>query len=113
MIQAKKKKEAEKKMEGLIEEGSLFVGLDCSTQAMKACVVNEKMELVLTEMVNYDSELAKFKTKDGVHRGEDGLTVTSPTLMWLSALDKLFEKLKQRELDFGKIKCISGEFFSF
>lgn len=36
-----------------------------------------------------------LKSKGGVVRDSDGMTVTSPTIMWVEALDKLLETMKQ------------------
>lgn len=60
--------------------------------------------------VNFDADLPEFKTQGGVHRAIDGnpLTVTSPPVMWLAALDKLLESMKTAKFPFERVVAISG-----
>lgn len=92
-----------------LPQGSLFLGFDSSTQSLKATVLDGDFNIVATEIVNYDSELPHYKTKDGVYR--DAVVngrIVSPTLMWVEALDLVLQRLKKSNLDFGKIAAISG-----
>lgn len=96
-----------------IDNGSLFLGLDSSTQGLKALVlsfngVSQQLELTSTFTVNYDAELPHYGTLGGAHRDADGLSVTAPTLMWIEALDLLLAKMKAENLDFRKVRAISG-----
>lgn len=84
----------------------LFLGLDSSTQGLKAIVVNEDLSLAAEYAVNYDKDLPEFKTEGGVHR--DGLAVTSPPLMWVAALDLLLERMKSQGFPFSQVVAISG-----
>lgn len=94
-------------MEGLsLPEGSLFLGFDCSTQSLKSTLLDENLRIVATEMVNFDSELPHYKTKDGVYR-VDG-RILSPTLMWVEAMDLILQRLERSKLDFGKVAAVSG-----
>ncbi|KAM9774467.1 xylulose kinase isoform X3 [Syngnathus typhle] len=47
-------------------------------------------------------------TEGGVHVGADGLTVTSPALMWVKALDLLLEQMKEAGFDFSRVRALSG-----
>ncbi|KAM9333835.1 xylulose kinase isoform 2-T2 [Pholidichthys leucotaenia] len=49
-----------------------------------------------------------MKTRGGVHLHDDRLTVTSPVLMWVQALDLLLDKLKGAGLDFSRVRALSG-----
>lgn len=72
-------------------------------------MLDANFNIVATEIVNFDSELPHYKTKDGVYR--DPLVngrIVSPTLMWVEALDLVLQRLKKSNLDFGKIAAISG-----
>ncbi|KAL3812302.1 hypothetical protein ACJIZ3_013570 [Penstemon smallii] len=92
-----------------LPQDSLFLGFDCSTQSLKATVLDANLKIFATDIVNFDTELPHYKTKDGVYR--DPLIngrITSPTLMWVEALDLILEKLKNSNLDFGKIIAVSG-----
>lgn len=87
---------------------SLFLGIDSSTQGMKAVVIDTDLSVVLEQGVNFDADLPEFKTRGGVHIRADGVTVTSPTLMWVAAADLLLERMKKDGLDFGRIAAVSG-----
>lgn len=52
--------------------------------------------------------LLQYRTQGGVHIQTDGLTITSPTLMWVEALDLLLNKMKQDKFDFSKVSSLSG-----
>ncbi|KAL3505016.1 hypothetical protein ACH5RR_034857 [Cinchona calisaya] len=92
-----------------LPQGSLFLGLDSSTQSLKATVLDANFNIVATEIVNFDSELPHYKTKDGVYRDPSiNGRIVSPTLMWVEALDLVLQRLKKSNLDFGNIAAISG-----
>jgi len=86
----------------------LFLGLDLSTQALKAIIIDQAGQVCHETAVNFDRDLPEFKTKGGVHQHADGLTVTSPALMWVTALDLLLERLKAKKIPLVKIAAISG-----
>ncbi|CDP00975.1 unnamed protein product [Coffea canephora] len=92
-----------------IPQNSLFLGFDCSTQSLKATVLDANLTIVGTEIVNFDSDLPHYKTKDGVYR--DPLIngrIVSPTLMWVEALDIILERFKRLNFDFAKVAAVSG-----
>lgn len=96
-----------------IADGSLFLGLDSSTQSLKAVLLrfhshDRQLKYDGDFSVNYDQDLPQYATSGGVHRGKDGLTVTAPTLMWVEALDHLLLKMKASNVDFAKIMAVSG-----
>lgn len=49
-----------------------------------------------------------YRTEGGVHIHDDQLTVTSPTIMWVKAMDLLLDRLKTKKLDFSKVAALSG-----
>jgi xylulokinase len=85
-----------------------FLGLDSSTQSLKAALVDEKLRLVGELVVNFDVELPAYGTKGGVHISSDGLTVTSPPLMWVEALDRLLSRMRRAKWPLGKVAAVSG-----
>ncbi|KAA8538239.1 hypothetical protein F0562_027938 [Nyssa sinensis] len=88
---------------------SLFLGFDSSTQSLKATVLDSNFNIVTSEIVNFDSELPHYKTKDGVYRDPSvNGRIVSPTLMWVEALDLILRRLEKSKLDFGKIAAVSG-----
>ncbi|KAJ8654623.1 hypothetical protein O0I10_009674 [Lichtheimia ornata] len=82
-----------------------YLGLDLSTQQLKCTVMNDAHAIVLEEAVNFDRDLPEFGTKHGAIQNGD--VVTSPTLMWVKAMDILFERLKKSSI-IGNIQGISG-----
>lgn len=92
-----------------LPQDSLFLGLDSSTQSLKATVLDSNLNIVTSETVHFDSELPQYKTKDGVYRDSSvNGRIVSPTLMWVDALDLILEKLKKAKFDFGKVIAVSG-----
>ncbi|KAK4046848.1 hypothetical protein OIO90_006424 [Microbotryomycetes sp. JL221] len=73
---------------------ALFLGLDLSTQALKGVFTNELLQVVGEYVVRFDQDLPEFG--QGVHMGTNG-QVTSPTIMFVKAIDLLFEKIAETE----------------
>ena len=95
--------------------GPLYLSIDASISTYRACIMNEKLEVIWVEKVDIDSEIPQFKfssslslsslflhalteewsssdrTRDGVHTIGD--SVTYPSSLRLVALDLLLEKL--------------------
>ncbi|CDZ97127.1 Sugar (pentulose and hexulose) kinases [Phaffia rhodozyma] len=88
-------------------EKKLFMGLDCSTQGLKAVAVNENLEVVYEIKVDFSLELPGFGTKSGVHVHSGGV-VNAPVDMYLQAIDLLLEKLKIINFPFNNVISISG-----
>lgn len=86
----------------------LFLGLDSSTQGLKAVAVDETLKIVYERGVKYDEDLPSYQTRGGVHHGGDGLTVTAPTLMWVEALDLLFARMRDDQFPFAAVAAISA-----
>uniref|UniRef100_A0A672GGC6 Xylulose kinase n=1 Tax=Salarias fasciatus TaxID=181472 RepID=A0A672GGC6_SALFA len=75
---------------------------------LKAAAINEDLDVVHQSCVHFDSELSSYRTQGGVHLHADGLTVTSPVLMWVEALDLLLDKMKNAGFDFSRVRALSG-----
>ena len=75
-------------------ENPLFLGFDSSTQGLKATVIDAELRIVHTAALQFDADLPEYGTEGGAHRAEDGLTVTSPAIMWVAALDRLLERMR-------------------
>lgn len=95
-------------MASSLPDDSLYLGFDSSTQSLKVTVLDEKLTIVGSETLHFDSQLPHYKTHDGVYRdpSDDG-RIVSPTLMWVEALDIVLERL-QSKVDFRKVVAISG-----
>ena len=81
--------------------GRVFLGLDSSTQGVKATAVagDGSLRVLASFAVNYQATLgAKHKLVNGVHAGA-GNAVTQPTLMYIEALELLLAKMKAEGFD--------------
>lgn len=85
-----------------------YLGLDFSTQQLKALAIDDKLEVICEAAVQFDNDLPEYRTQNGVNKNRDSLSVTAPTIMWVKALDMLLERLKVAGLDFSSVAAISG-----
>ncbi|XP_042566235.1 xylulose kinase isoform X3 [Clupea harengus] len=88
--------------------GSCYLGFDFSTQQLKVVAIDENLDLIHQNNVQFDIELPEFRTQGGVHIHADRLTVTSPVLMWVKALDMTLDKMKATGFDFSCVRALSG-----
>ncbi|KAH9479446.1 Xylulose kinase [Psilocybe cubensis] len=86
----------------------LFLGLDLSTQQLKAVLLDEESNVVHEAAVHFDRDLPHHGTTNGAILGPDDGEVTSPVKMWLEAIDLLCERLSEGKIDFGAIAAVSG-----
>lgn len=86
----------------------LFAGLDVSTQSCKAVIIDiDAGEVVQTVAINYDRDLPRFGTQNGVIPGlEAGVSESDPR-MWIEAVRAAFRKLKEAECPLGLIRCLA------
>jgi xylulokinase len=92
-----------------LPKDSYFLGFDSSTQSLKATVLDSNLNIIASELIHFDSDLPHYKTQDGVYRDpSNNGRIVSPTLMWIEALDLIFQKLSKSNLDFSKISAVSG-----
>lgn len=88
---------------------SLFLGFDLSTQQLKIIVTNETLKHLQTFNVEFDSV---YKQKYGITKGvvsdESTGEIISPVLMWLDAINHVFDEMKQKSFPFHQVKGISG-----
>ena len=84
-----------------------FLGLDASTQALKASLLSADLDIISEVAVNFDADLPHYKTKGGVHIGQDG-EVNSPVLMAVEAFDVLFSRIKEKGWDVGRVMGVSA-----
>lgn len=72
-------------------------------------MLDSNLNIVASELVHFDSDLPHYKTNDGVYRDPSGSgRIVSPTLMWVEALDLMFQKLSKSNFDFAKVAAVSG-----
>ena len=87
----------------------LFLGLDLSTQGLKAVLIDADGILVHESSVNFDRDLPSYGTTNGAVRGPDPGEVTSPVRLWLDAYDLIMERMRDAGVDFSQILGISGD----
>jgi len=88
------------------EGDNCYLGLDFSTQQIKAVVINEDLEVTAETHVHFDSMLPEYRTSGGVHT--NNRRVTAPSIMWVHALDMLMDKLRVEGVEFSNIVAVSG-----
>ncbi|KAI0318382.1 actin-like ATPase domain-containing protein [Amylostereum chailletii] len=86
----------------------LFLGLDLSTQQLKAILISEDSSVVHETAVGFDKDLPHYGTTNGAIRGPAEGEVTSPVAMWLEALDLLLQRMKDAGVNFRNIRAVSG-----
>ena len=87
----------------------LFLGLDLSTQGLKAVLISEDSTVVHESAVQFDRDLPGYGTTNGAIRGPGEGEVTSPVKMWLEAFDLIMEKMKTAGVNLGRVMVISGD----
>jgi xylulokinase len=92
----------------MVEKERYFLGFDSSTQGLKATLLDESLSIVCETAVNFDADLPEFGTDGGAIRGADGVTVTSPTVMWVAAMDMVLERMKADNWPLSEVVAISG-----
>ncbi|XP_009978256.1 PREDICTED: xylulose kinase-like, partial [Tauraco erythrolophus] len=75
---------------------------------LKVIAIDEQLRVVYEDNVHFDKDLPEFKTQGGVYIHNDRLTVTSPVLMWVKALDMILEKMKSAGFNFSQVRALSG-----
>ena len=87
----------------------LTLGIDSSTQSVKALVYNVEDKSVVTAVsVNFGKDLPEFGCPDGFLPNEDPLVRQADPLLWVAALDKVLQKLAD-SFDTSKIDAIGGD----
>ncbi|KAI0263597.1 actin-like ATPase domain-containing protein [Gloeopeniophorella convolvens] len=85
---------------------ALFLGLELSTDQLRATIVDENLELVGVEAVDFDTALSEYQTQGGIFT-TPGDAYTTPVDMWVKALDFLLEEIS-RNHEVSRIKAIGG-----
>ena len=87
----------------------LTLGIDSSTQSVKALVYNVEDKSVVTAVsVNFGKDLPEFGCPDGFLPNEDPLVRQADPRLWVAALEKVLQKLAD-SFDTSKIDAIGGD----
>lgn len=90
-------------------EEALFLGFDCSTQALKCSLLDSSLDVLGELEVRFDRDLPQYQTTNGVLMGEKGSgEVYSPVLMCVHAMDLLLDKMARAQWPLSRIKAVSG-----
>ena len=91
------------------EEEMKTLGIDSSTQSIKALVYDAETQAVAaTASVNFGKELPEFGSPDGFLPDAGGCVRQADPLMWLAGLDRVLAKL-QAVFDTSQIDAVGGD----
>ena len=87
----------------------LFLGLDCSTQSLTGIIVDFHLgKVIYHNSIIFDEELPHYQTKNGVIILGENKIIHSYPLMWIEALELLFNKFNNDKMPINEIRAISG-----
>lgn len=89
----------------------LFLGLDSSTQSLKASLLSKNLDIISELAINFDADLPHYGTKGGVTHGPATGEVSSPVMMIVEAVDLLFERIQDAGWNVGDVVgvCAAGQ----
>ena len=88
---------------------SLYLGIDAGTQSIKAELIDaESGRIVESCAVNFGAELPQYGAPNGFCPHPDPTVRQADPLMWLDALDRVLEKLRDSGAPLDRIAGISG-----
>lgn len=87
----------------------LFLGIDASTQGIKAELIDIAEGTVVNSAgINFGQDLPEYRSPNGFIEDPDPLVKTADPLMWVAALELLLEKMKNSGAPMSEIEGISG-----
>lgn len=87
----------------------LYLGLDSSTQSLSALVIDtDAGQVALHEAVNFGHDLPGYGSPHGFLPNQDAQLRHADPLLWVAALELLFERMKAKGFDFSSIRGVSG-----
>ena len=89
------------------QDGPLYMGLDLSTQQLKAVLITSSLKVVHEAKVDFDADLSHYGIKHGVFHPAPSV-VNAPVLMWIEALDLVISRLKDGGAPLDRIAGVSG-----
>ena len=88
---------------------SYYLGLDSSTQGLKAEVIDTVAGKVVGSFaVNFKNDLPEYHSPSGYLPNDDELVRQADPRMWVAAMDMLFDRMKKADFPMEKIAGISG-----
>ncbi|TKY87331.1 hypothetical protein EX895_004008 [Sporisorium graminicola] len=95
----------------MIDNAPLFLGLDASTQALKASLLDVDLNVLSEIEVRFDRDLPHFHTNGGVSSptaDDDEGTVVAPVMLYVESLDLLAERMKAASWPLSRIDAVSA-----
>jgi xylulokinase len=74
----------------------LYLGLDCSTQALKAVLTTSSLQVITEYRVDFSKDLPQYGTKSGVLVDEKDGSIMAPVKMYVEAMDKVMDGLREQ-----------------
>ena len=91
---------------------SIYLGFDSSTQGLTAIAIEvsgASRHVAFQRTLNYERDLPRYGTANGVLPQADPLVATSSPLMWAEALDRMMGIIATESgIDLSRIRAISG-----
>ena len=88
---------------------ALFLGLDSSTQGLKAILIDPvRGRIAASGAVNYEADLPEYGCVGGVLPNPDPLVKHADPLLWLAALDLVLERLKAAGAPLAEVEGVGG-----
>ncbi|KAK4054726.1 hypothetical protein OIV83_000650 [Microbotryomycetes sp. JL201] len=90
-------------------DSDLFLAIDSSMNKMRACLINNRLQVVGVEQVDLDTELPEFGTQNGLYTFET--QVRAPSEQRIAALDVLLSKFVTSTLAdsvLSRVRAVSG-----
>lgn len=78
------------------DNSPLYLGLDCSTQALKAVLTTSSLRVISEYRVDFSKDLPHYGTKSGVLVDEKDGSIMAPVKMYVEAMDKVMDGLKEQ-----------------
>ena len=92
----------------MTEPEPLYLGFDLSTQQLKGVAVTQDLRVAYDAVFEFDADATGFNIKKGVLTNEAEREVFAPVAMWLQAIDIVLRRLRDTDIDFSRVKSISG-----
>jgi sugar (pentulose or hexulose) kinase len=86
----------------------MYLGLDCSTQGLKATLVDAAGRVVGSYSVHYDTELAQYGTRGGCHEDPATGVATVPAALLADAVGMLLGKMAAAGAPLDRVAAVSG-----
>ena len=86
----------------------VYLGLDLSTQQLKAIVVTSSLQATHNVTFDFDADSSGFEIEKGVITDPVEHEVYAPVALWLQGLDSLLQRLKDTGLDLARIRAVSA-----